>query len=293
MDAEMTIGGSSYLLRDVHDTLARLSDAHRTQVNVVLGAFRSFRGDRRAHIGYVTVPVTTGKRYYEVLSKEGVFTREALAEKCGPSYLYENVIVPNVVDSIQFVDKLGLTENRLFIAPSVFDAKALQWSDDAYMALWYRVIGEMAGKHNVMDGWGYSYGGVREVIFSLMLQFRIVRMSNLAKAVDEFGIQNFLPGMNHEEKCTELEKMWTIRIYDSEQQEIRLPTALKECVRVITELHERGFPVENLLSAAVKMMQLPFFAPSFYEPYPLEDEYFDARNDLDVLRKKIVVGKTH
>lgn len=293
MQTRTAIGGTSSLLRDVHDTVARLSDPHRKQLNVVLGAFRSLRGDRRAHIGYVTVPVTTGKRFYEVLTKEGVLTREALAGKCGPAYLYENVIVPNVAESIQFVDKLCLSEDGLFIAPSVFDAKPLEWTDDAYMALWYRVIGEMAGKHNVMDGWGYSYGGIREVLFSLMLQYRIVRKSNLEKAIDEFKFENFLPGMTHEALISELEKMWAIRIYDSQQREIRLPAALAECVRVITELNGQGFPVQNLVDAAVRMMLIPFFAPSLYEPYPLTDEYFEARNDLEVFRRRIVIEKTN
>ncbi len=294
MEAEMTVGGSSHLLRDVHDTLARLSEPHRKQLNVVLGAFRSLRGDRRAHVGYVTVPVTTGKRFYDVLSKEGVFTREALAEKCGPAYLYENVIVPNVAESIQFVDKLCLTEDRLFIAPSVFDAKPLQWTDDAYMALWYRVIGEMAGKHNVMDGWAYSYGGVREVLFSFTLQFRIVKMSNIGKAIDEFKFENFLPGMTHKELISELEKMWAIRVYDSKQQEITLPMALRECVRVITELHEQGFPVESLFNAAWNMILIPPFSPLLGDPKMCiyqDTGYSEARNDLYALQKKIKGAK--
>lgn len=288
------IGGSPHMVRDVHDTYAKLSDPHRTQVNVVLSAFRAFRGDRRAHVGYVTVPVTTGKRFYDVLTREGVLTREELAQKRGGAFMYEEIIKPNIDESIRLVDQLGLEEDRLFIAPSVFEAKALQWTDDAYMALWYRVIGEMAGKHVLVDGWGYSYGGVREVLFSLMLQFRAIRMSNLKDGIEHFGLQNFFPNMTHDQVVEELQRMWAIRIYEN-GREVRLPDALAECTRVIAELHARGFDVENLLGVALRMKKIPFFVPAFYEPYPWVDvpAYREAARDLDALAAKIESGKGH
>ena len=285
-----TIGGPSFFLKNVHDTGASLSDQHRKELSVVLSAFRSLRGDKRAHIGYVTVPVTTGKRFYDVLTREGVLTREELAVKRGSAFMYEEIIKPNIDESVRLVDQLGLEEARIFIAPSVFEAKAFGWTDDAYMALWYRVIGEMAGIHKLADGWAYSYGGLREVFFSLLLQYRIIRRFTLKAAIDEYSLENFLPGMEPMEIQAEVEKMWAIRIYDKDG-EVTLPAALTECTRVIAELHARGFSVNNLFPVAWNMMQIPSFSPLLGDPnMRIHDDpgYRQAQKDLYMLCKKVL-----
>jgi len=290
---ETGIGGPNFLLRNVRDTLGSLSDPHRTQLNVVLSAFRSLRGDRRAHIGYATVPVTTGKRLYDVLLREGVLTREELVAKRGSAFVYEQVIRPNIDDSIAFVDHLGLEESRIYIAPSVFEAKPFGWTDDAYMSLWYRVIGEMTGKHQLMDGWAYSYGGVREVFFSLLLQWRMIRKYTLKEAIGEYKLENFLPDMVHQDLVSELEKMWAIRIYDK-SGEVTLPQILAECARVVAELHAHGFEVGNLFNFAQNMGRMPAFSPLLYTTSVFDDPlYKEVRRDLELLRESIANSKKH
>src|SRR3989344_7082840 len=111
------------LLGVVNESYEKLTELELTNLGIVLGAYRSFRGDRRSHIAYVGMPITTGKRLYDVLKQEGVVTREELIAKCGKDSLWELVIKPNVDDGIAFADELGRRENLLFIAPSVFEAK--------------------------------------------------------------------------------------------------------------------------------------------------------------------------
>ncbi|MDO8504892.1 MAG: hypothetical protein Q7S36_03525 [Candidatus Liptonbacteria bacterium] len=253
------------LLREVKASYDRLTEEELANLGIVLGAYRSFRGNRRKHIAYVSMPITSGKRLYDVLSEEGVRTAAELAAKCGKDALWERVLRPNVAEGVAFADKLGKRENLLFISPSVFEAKKWRWTEDAYMSLWYRVIGEMAGRHVVMDDWEYSNGGVDEVLFSLMLHWRILRMSNCEENGRHFGLKNFLSGVPQEEKLRELQEMWKIRIFDAKRKEIRLDAALRKCVDAIYCLRERELPYDTLLRKAHKMMLVPWFTPDFYQ----------------------------
>jgi hypothetical protein len=174
-------------LRDVNVAYDRLTEDEFANLGIVFGAYRSFRGRRRAHIAYVSMPITTGERYYDVFGAYGVRTKEELNQAVGPNALRELVVKPNIEEGIVFVDKLGRSEDLLFTAPSVFEAEKWRWSEDAYMSLWYRVIGEMAGSHVVMDGWQYSTGGVKEVVFSMLLKRRVIRPYTQATAVKLLG----------------------------------------------------------------------------------------------------------
>lgn len=249
------------LFESIQGEYERLTKDELTNVGVVLGAYRSFRGDRRSHVAYIGMPITTGKRYFDVLSENGVKTREELIEKLGPKSLWELVIQPNIAEGIAFADRLGETRDLLFIAPSVFEAKQWRWSQDAYMSLWYRVIGEMAGSHFVMDGWEYSVGGVKEVMFSMLLQWAVIRCYNRGTAYDAFGLPNFHPNLPWEKVVREFMAMRKICVYDSKGKEIPIDVALAKSVGAINDLKERGFSYEELIGPATTIMQTPFFSP--------------------------------
>ncbi len=260
------------LLQEVEDSYARLTEDELANLGVVLGAFRSFRGNRRGHIAYVSMPITSGKRLFDVFEKENVRSVDELAVKYGKDALFELVIKPNVAEGIALANSLGRREDLLFVAPSVFEAKKWRWSQDAYMSLWYRVIGEMAGKLVVSDGWEYSTGGVEEVMFALFLRWRILRVSNLEDGISFFGLKNFHPGMTLPEVWEEIRQMWAMRIFDAHGKEILLLDALEQGIAAIEYLKERHFSYEGLLRKAWKISCIPFFTPDFYEP---DDEFGD------------------
>ncbi len=279
------------ILREVESSYENLTEEELSNLGIVLGAYRSFRGDRRAHVAYVSMPITSGKRLYDVFSAENVRSVDELAKKCGKAALWEMVMQPNITEGISVADRLGKRENLLFIAPSVFEAKKWRWSQDAYMSLWYRVIGEMAGKHVVINGWEYSNGGVDEVLFSLFLQWRVLRRYNLEQGVEIFGLKNFLPGMSQTELVQELEAMWKMRIFDAEGIEIRLDSAFAKCVDAVSYLHERDLPYDTLLDKAFRIMKVPFFSPLMCKSDLVNstissDLYRNARNKLDTLVPK-------
>lgn len=274
------------MLEGVNQEFERLTEDELVNLGIVLGAYRSLRGDRRAHVAYVGMPITTGKRLINVLSEHGVKTREELAERLGPKALWELVIRPNIEEGIVFADSLGQRHHLLFIAPSVFEAKKWRWSQDAYISLWYRVIGELAGKHYVMDGWQYSVGGVKEVLFSMFMQWGVIRPFTAKVAHEEFGLQNFHPGLLCEQLCAEYEGMLKIRVYDHEDREIDLPRAMEMVSDAILDLAARGFSFEDLRVPATQFIKLWAFSPVFNAgpeqwPYAMDEQrYFDATKRL-------------
>lgn len=274
------------VLECINQEFERLTEAELTNLGVVLGAYRSFRGDRRSHIAYVGMPITTGKRLVDVLSEHGVKTREELAERLGPKALWELVIRPNIEEGIAFADTLGQRHNLLFIAPSVFEAKQWRWSQDAYMSLWYRVIGELAGKHYVMNGWQYSVGGVKEVLFSMFMQWGVIRPFTAKAAHEAFGLLNFHPGLSREQLRAEYEGMLKIRVYDHEDRDIDLPRAMEMVSDAILDLAARGFSFEDLRVPATQFIKLWAFSPVYmaprnHWPYEMDNErYLSATQRL-------------
>ena len=279
-----------HLLNGVNDEYARLTENELGNLGVVLGAYRSFRGNRRSHIAYVSMPITTGKRYYNVLTEQGVKNQEELIAKLGPQSLWELIIKPNIEEGVSFGDMLGRQKDLLFIAPSVFEAKRWRWSQDAYISLWYRVIGEFAGSHYVMDGWQYSSGGLKEVLFSMFMQWAIIRPFTKDVAIENFGLKNFHSGMTFNEENAEYEAMRKIRLYDSSGAEITIDVALLKTVDAITDLKQRGFHCEDLVAAAWKLKKIPILSPlscnmSWKDaPYnPITENYKSARRRLEEL----------
>jgi hypothetical protein len=261
-----------------------LTEQERLNLQVLLSGLRMIRGNRREHLAYVGMPITTGKRYYEVLSSAGVRNKEELAAKLGPQAFWELVMQPNIQDGTAFADQLGLSRQLLFFSPSVFDAKPWQWSQDAYMALFYNVMAELSGSHFVANGWEYSVGGVKEIFFSMLMQFRYIRLHNLRAATEVFGLESLFCGLSEYEQRTMLRSMAKMKVYDAQQEEITLDKALQLCVDAIADLQSRGFDTSDLIGLAWSLKTLPFVSPFFNTPEMWESRtYFQARTKLERL----------
>ncbi len=281
---------TTHPLADVNGSYERLTADELGNLGIVLGAYRSFRGDRRKHIAYVGMPITSGKRYFDVLCANGVKTTDELIAKLGKDALYELVIKPNIVEGIALADTLGAGKDLLFIAPSVFEAKKWRWSQDAYMSLWYRVIGEMAGAHYVMDGWEYSTGGAKEVTFSMLMQWRYIRHFNLDQAARLFQVQNIFPDMSSDDRRKELEGMWGIRVYDQRGKELRIDDILDMLLTAIIDLHGKGLPYQDLLGPALTLKALPILSPlgprGFHGVPPVTDRFWKAHEAVEKMAEK-------
>lgn len=284
------------LLSEMNGAYDRLTEQELTNLGVVLGAYRSLRGNRRKHLSYVSMPITTGKRFYDILSAAGLKDAKEFTEKFGKDALWKEIIKPNIDEGIKFADMLGKRDDLIFIAPSVFEAKPWRWTEDAYMSLWYRVLGELAGRHDVIDAWEYSTGGVKEVFFSLLMQWRIIRPFTKQEAIETFGLKNFHPGLTRQEEGEEFEAMWKIRIYDSAKNEITVESALGKVANAVYDLHARGFNCEHLLVLAECIAGIPMRSPFFMAPEQSPTDVWngsfynresDMRKKLEEVRRSI------
>lgn len=156
------------------------------------------------------------------------------------------------------------------------------------MSLWYRVLGEIAGAHYLMGGWEYSVGGVKEAMFSMAMQWRIFRRYNIHEMARAWGLGNFRPGMSPQEEMAELERMWSIRLYDERSKELRIDQILAMVVRAIKELAKSGLPYEDLLGPAWNLKRMHILSPligggnRYDEPFVPEvtDTYVRAADEL-------------
>lgn len=260
----MTAGAAIDPMVDVTGSYGRMTDDERVNMNVVLGAYRSFRGDRRKLLAYVSMPITSGKRLYDAMTAHGVTTVQGLVDAIGKDGFYGTVIKPNIDDGVALADRLGLAAtDRLFIAPSVFEAKKWRWSQDAYMSLWYRVIGELAGAHYMMDGWEYSTGGVKEALFSFRMQFSMLPYKSPA-AMAELDMQDFFIGTTPAERQAEISAMRQIRVYGADGDPIFIDKAFSMIVKAARDLRDRGLPYEELVEPAKIMRVVPFLCSVKY-----------------------------
>ena len=163
MDGHQTTMGEPRLFEDFR--LSRASEGRRREVGVVTTAFDAvMAGD----LTYVSTPITSGAVLYREMDRAGVSTVEELRADKG--YFYDNVIRPNIqtADGVAR-DILGMKGGAV-IAPAVFEARQLDWDQDAYMALWLDVIERKATRIAMVDGWEYSNGGAEEYLQALLMQ---------------------------------------------------------------------------------------------------------------------------
>lgn len=264
----------------------RLTEGEQKNLKVLLGALRMFRGQRRHNIAYVGMPITTGKRYYDVMSAENVRSPEELNSKLGADAFWELVMKPNIEEGTVLSDRLAANSNTLYVAPSVFNAKIWDWSQAAYMALFYNVIAEFSGRHFVADGWEYSIGALKEVWLTMLFQWRYIRPYRLTKAIEIFHLQGVFGDVRHDSSAAQglLNEMYKLRIYDAAGEEIKIDRAMQLCIDAYIDLRERGFESKGILNMANNLMRLPILSPCMNSELTWETPlYFETRERIKLL----------
>ncbi len=134
-----------------------LPPERRDNIDVVASAYASVQ----APLSYLTMPVTTGRRYYEVLDRHGVATLADL-EARRPGALRDEVILPNVEESVALGRAIAARTGQVVIVPGVFEARRQRWSQAEYMVLWLRLITRDVACVHLSPDWEYSNGGAVE-----------------------------------------------------------------------------------------------------------------------------------
>ena len=146
---------------------AGMAPDRQANVEIVSSAYASIPG----HKAYLTMPVTTGRRYYEVLDRHGVRTVAEL-EAGRPGALRDEVILPNIEEANALAERvLGRTALPL-VVPGVFEARKQRWGQEEYMCLWMRLITGRVREVHLSDGWEYSNGGAAEFARAILIRHR-------------------------------------------------------------------------------------------------------------------------
>lgn len=131
---------------------------------------------------YVSSEITTGKRFYDLLRKHSVRSKEELKEKLGANYpqAWKDLMDQNLAEGRAFFQRMYAEGHRNLINPGPFFAKG--WEQEHYLYLWEWVIVHKCSQTRFNIGWNYSNGCTLE--YAISLRKGIVRQHNDARPLE-------------------------------------------------------------------------------------------------------------
>ncbi|MFH1780548.1 MAG: hypothetical protein ABH841_00860 [Candidatus Nealsonbacteria bacterium] len=192
-------------------------------VHNVMRVLRAIRNSR--NFAYVSVPVTTGKFFYE------------LTLRC-PSMPKQDqlrtAIDHNYLAGWAFVEDLKKRKDCPILYPSDLIPVHQQWEQIHFQALWLSIIGEKCTEVHMGDGWEFSNGGSEE--FTHVMQLRL----GLPKD------RELLFFNTKEDEKKERERMRSIKIYDHKGVPLSVDDGIKAIEGSLFWLRSRNFKAERL-----------------------------------------------
>jgi len=296
---------------------------HQNELFLVLGAFRSITNP----MAYASMPITTGKRYYDVLDKHGVKSIDDLLKKDDKA-LVDEIIRPNIRQGIGFGKHLAEMLPYQVIIPAAFEAKRQKWTQGDYMFLWYRVLEEKAARIYFIEDWQYSNGCAQEFARGIEMQFGFVNPTNgmefqpgfadFKKEFDElrskhapllkqFDIaperrrKNFGTDLKaYHNAVNDLEKehglldaydsVREVTLFNHDGDELLINDGVRLISEAIVDLEERGFDVKCLARSLYKIFSVGMY---YFDYMTSKEEWeqrpydFHAPDSVQIFRDKI------
>lgn len=224
------------------DLLAGSSPERKMNVEVVMSAFRSLLSS----IAYVSMPITSGKRLYDVLDQHGVKSREEL-DAIDPEILHREVIDPNVQEGNQFSQAVTQRSGYPVLVPGIFESKGQRWEEREYMALWLTVLEGKAKEIHLITNWEYSNGGVEE----------------------------FVRGTEMRAGLSQIEDNSDVKVLDNQANPISLNAGAKMIFDALVDLRGRGFEAPRLEIALRKLEAIGKLYAGSQSPPQAADSDFD------------------
>jgi hypothetical protein len=198
------------------------------QRDVVHNAMRVLRSiDGLKKLGYVSVPITTGREFYELCLAHPDVAKPVLLEKA---------ISRNFTIGRNFADGLERARDYPLIFPANFEPAHQEWEQPHFQALWLEIIAEMCTSLHLGDGWTLSNGCVEEYVHVMQLRLGIPQHDRLF----------FLNTRRDEGQ--ERERMRNIKVYTGFAQlmELSIEKGLQTIANSIEWLGRKGFPSERM-----------------------------------------------
>lgn len=197
---------------------------HRLQVEFAIGAFGCVTADE---IYYISTPISSGKRLYEYMKKKG-FATPAEARKDREAF-YQNVIAPNIQESLAWAKIWDAKTSGVIIAPADFEKcrslKDVKWTQDDFMGMWLSLINDKVTHMVMQDGWAYSDGASEEYLQAICMQ------------TGRRGRNN-------------------ISVMDTDGKEIKLNEGILTLSAAFKDLHEQGLRPEGLAKTLARLLLL-------------------------------------
>lgn len=148
-----------------------LPDEHKLQAQFALAAFATIKAK---NVSYISVPITSGPRLYDYMTKYGFTTPEEA--KADHDLFFREVVEPNLDQGVEgshyWVEKLHGT----VIAPAEFEGRlrrqwgVIDWGQDDFMGMWVPMIDEKVTNMVMLNGWEYSNGSGEEYLQAVLMQ---------------------------------------------------------------------------------------------------------------------------
>ena len=193
-------------------------------VHNIMRTLRSIRNVK--HYAYVSCPITSGKRFYELkLQKPDAQVSNLHREVFGHNYNIGWILTEQVRSRRDF--------------PVQFPADLVPtkqvWSQPHFQALWLSIIAEKCSELHMAPGWEYSNGCVEEFTHAMQLRLGLPRAENLA-------FYN-----TKEDETSERVRMRNILAYDSQGNLISTHEAKHAISSAAQWITEHGFNADKLL----------------------------------------------
>lgn len=159
---------------------------HRVQAEFAMAAFATLKAGQ---VAYISVPITSGRRLYDYMDKNGFKTpAEAMADH---DAFFEHVVKPNLAAGIAASETWDRKIDGIVLAPAEFEKRLrgnniVNWGQDDFMGMWIRLIDEKITHMVMSDGWEYSNGAGEEYLQAALMQMGRGTRSDI-KIVDVEG----------------------------------------------------------------------------------------------------------
>ncbi len=185
----------------------RMSEAHKREVDLAYGMLGCIQGP----VAYVTIPLMSGKRLYEILETYQLSSSTELKKK-HPEIFKTEVWWHNRALGANFVKEIASKTKLPLINPGKIP-QLPDWGEAQFMKVWLDAIEKKVSEHFFMDGWEYSNGAAEE----------------FAKAMErQHGLCEHAPDNN-------------IQVFDQAGAVISLERGLNLLVAASLDLEHRGF----------------------------------------------------
>lgn len=116
---------------------------------------------------YLSSEITTGKRFYDLLRRHGVRSKEELKQKLGSDFsqTWRGLMDENLAQGHAFFDHIHALGYRNLINPGPFFA--MGWEQEHYLYLWEWIIVNKCCETRFNSGWSYSNGCTLEYAIGL------------------------------------------------------------------------------------------------------------------------------